>query len=116
MGESVGSEVIAVGSTDGSTPRETQLAGEGVLLFRSDFGSAAFRNVEPLFVEDALVYVSPNGPPAFDSPEYVAAHTEVRLLGDVRYINTEYDEIFSFWQARGGSVRPPVNGLRLHKL
>jgi len=113
LGESVGSEVIAVGSTDGSTPRETQLAGEGVPLFRSDFGSAAFRNVEPLFVEDALVYVSPNGPPALDSPEYAAAHTEVRLLGDVGYVNEEYDEIFSFWQARGGSVRPPGEWIKI---
>merc|ERR1711935_763538 len=47
------------------------------------------------------------------SEEYLAAHTEVRLLGDANYENTEYDEIFSFWKAGGGSVRPPGEWIKI---
>jgi len=111
-GADVGNQVIEIRSTDGSTPKETLAAGTGPGVFRSDFGSAAFRNMDSFFVDDPLAYVS-DGPPSLDSREYAAAHTEVRLLGDARYANTDYEEIFTFWKAGGGSVRPPGEWIKI---
>jgi len=105
-GEIVGAQIVDKRSNDDSAPREIQPAGELPGQFRGDFGSAAFRNMAPFVVGDPLVYVS-GGPPALDSLEYAAAHEEVRLLGDARNENQEFEEIFSFWKAGGGSVRPP---------
>ena len=55
---------------------------------------------------DLLEYASVD-PPALTIPEYLEAQTEVRLLGSADYANTDYDEIFNFRKAGGGSVRPP---------
>jgi len=115
-GESVGKAVFELRSTDGSLPKEVQSAGDGPGAFRSDFGSAAFRNMDSFFVEDPLAYVSSQGPPPLDSREYAAAHTEVRLLGNAAYANTDYDEIFSFWKAGGGTVRPPGEWIKITQM
>lgn len=106
FGAEVGAEVVSVRSEDGSIPKVTQPAGSGPTKFRADFGSAAFADMDEFIIDDASIYKS-DGPPPTSSPEYLAAHTEVRLLGDARYENQEYEEIFSFWKAGGGSVRPP---------
>ena len=37
----------------------------------------------------------------------------MRLLGDISYANPAYDEIFSFWKAGGGSVRPPGEWVKI---
>lgn len=111
-GIEVGEKVVEERENDGSTPQEIQPGGSGPGEFRADFGSAAFRNMAPFAIADAMVYVS-SGPPALTSPEYLAAHTEVRLLGDIAYANTTYDEIFSFWKAGGGSVRPPGEWIKV---
>ena len=105
-GFTVGNAVVNIRSTDGSTPKETLPGGNGHGKFRNDYGSASFRNMYSFVVNDPLEYASV-GPPALTSPEYLAAQTEFRLLGSADYANTEYDEIFNFWKAGGGSVRPP---------
>jgi len=111
-GEHVGEQVIEMRADDGTSPSETQPGGTGPGEFRADFGSAAFRNMTPFAIADPLAYISA-GPPALTSPEYLAAHTEVRLLGDISYVNTNYNEIFSFWKAGGGSVRPPGEWIKI---
>jgi len=111
-GASVGEKVFTIRSTDGSTPKDTLVGGNNAGQFRADFGSAAFRNMDSFLIGDPLDYVS-SGPPALTSPEYLAAHSEVRLLGDIEYANTEYDEIYSFWKAGGGSVRPPGEWIKI---
>lgn len=92
-GEYVGEQVVDLRANDGTSPPETQPGGSGPGEFRADFGGAAFRNMTPFAIADPLAYVSA-GPPALNSPEYLAAHTEVRLLGDAAYVNLTYDEIF----------------------
>ena len=111
-GEHVGTQVVELRETDGSSPPEVQPGGSGPGEFRADFGSAAFRNMTPFAIADAQAYISA-GPPALTSREYLAAHTEVRLLGDIAYVNTDYDEIFSFWKAGGGSARPPGEWIKV---
>ncbi|ETW99023.1 MAG: hypothetical protein ETSY2_41695, partial [Candidatus Entotheonella gemina] len=111
-GEYAGEQVVDLRADDGTSPPETQPGGSGPGEFRADFGAAAFRNMTPFAIVDPLAYVSA-GPPALTSPEYLAAHTEVRLLGDVAYVNPAYDEIFSFWKAGGGSVRPPGEWIKI---
>ncbi|WP_179130999.1 vanadium-dependent haloperoxidase [Candidatus Entotheonella palauensis] len=111
-GEYVGDQVVTLRANDGTSPPETQPGGSGPGEFRADFGAAAFRNMTPFAIADPLAYVSA-GTPALTSPEYLAAHTEVRLLGDVAYANPTYDEVFNFWKAGGGSVRPPGEWIKI---
>ncbi len=111
-GTYVGEQVVELREDDGTSPPETQPGGSGPGEFRADFGSAAFRNMTPFAITDALAYISA-GPPALTSPEYLAAHTEVRLFGNAAYANSTYDEIFSFWKAGGGSVRPPGEWIKI---
>ena len=114
-GSIVGNAVFKMRSDDGSTPKETLTGSGSPGNFRNDFGSAAFRNMDSIVVDDPLAYASA-GPPALTSPEYLAAHTEVRLLGNANYENSEYDEIFSFWKAGGGSVRPPGEWIKIAQI
>jgi len=111
-GKLVGKEVFSRRENDGTLDKVTLPGGTGPGQFRNDFGSAAFKNMKPFFIRNPQKYIS-EGPPSLTSEEYLAAHTEVRLLGDANYENTEYDEIFSFWKAGGGSVRPPGEWIKI---
>ena len=111
-GESVGDQVVALRANDGSSPGETQPGGTGAGEFRADFTSAQYRNMTPFAIADKLPYRSA-GPPALDSPEYLAAHHEVRLLGDDAYANQDYEDIFRFWRGGGGSARPPGEWIKI---
>lgn len=111
-GTSVGNTVVEIRSTDGSFPQEILVGGDGPGEFRADFTSAQYRNMTPFAIADKAAYVS-DGPPGLASPEYLAAHHEVRLLGDANYINPLYDEIFRFWSGGGGSVRPPGEWIKI---
>ena len=106
FGADVGAKVYSIRLSDGTIPKQTLAGGTGSTVFRADFGSASFADMEEFIIADASVYKS-QGPPATNSREYLAAHTEVRLLDDASYENQEYDEIFRFWKAGGGTVRPP---------
>jgi len=114
-GSRVAENVIDIRSNDGSTPKKTLTGGDSPGQFRNDFGSAAFRNMDSFVVDNPLNYVS-GGPPSPTSPEYLAAHSEVRLLGNAAYANTEYEEIYSFWKAGGGTVRPPGEWIKIAKV
>ena len=111
-GEEVGNQVVALRADDGSSPQEIQPGGTGPGEFRADFNSAQYRNMIPFAIADKAPYRSP-GPPPLISREYLAAHHEVRLLGDKAYVNQDYVEIFSFWKAGGGSARPPGEWIKI---
>ena len=111
-GASVGYAVVEERADDGSSPSETLPGGDAPGRFRADFTSAQYRNMLPFFVADPLAYVS-SGPPDLGSREYAVAFNEVLNLGDRGYPNREYDEIFNFWRAGGGSVRPPGEWIKI---
>ncbi|MDJ0848649.1 MAG: vanadium-dependent haloperoxidase [Myxococcota bacterium] len=111
-GASVGDGVVWERQDDGSSPSETLPGGDAPGRFRADFTSAQYRNMLPFSVTDPLAYVSA-GPPDLDSREYAVAFNEVRNLGDRSYPNADYDEIFNFWRAGGGSVRPPGEWIKI---
>lgn len=111
-GAYVGGAVVEARSDDGSADQEIILGSSGPGEYRADFTSAQFRNMVPFAIADKAPYVS-DGPPALNSPEYLVAHHEVRLLGDASYINEEYDAIYSFWAGSGGSARPPGEWIKI---
>ena len=105
-GASVGATVIAARSNDGTQTQDILPGGTAPGQFRNDFTSGQFRNMTPFAVADPSVHFAPPGP-ALNSPEYAAAHHEVRLLGDAASPNQNYEEIFRFWRGGGGTARPP---------
>ena len=111
-GETVGAMVVTLRTNDGSSPQEIQPGGTGPGDFRADFTSAQYRNMTPFAIADKAPYLSP-GPPALTSREYLAAHHEVRLLGDAAYVNQNYEDIFRFWRGGSGSARPPGEWIKI---
>jgi len=111
-GEEVGNQVVALRAEDGSSPQEIQPGGTSPGEFRANFTSAQYRNMIPFAIEDKAPYRS-LGPPPLTSREYLAAHHEVRLLGDDAYVNQDYEEIFRFWRGGGGSARPPGEWIKI---
>lgn len=68
--------------------------------------------VTPWTMSSGAQYRDPVGPPALDSPEYVAAVAEVRLLGDINAQalgnrTADQSEIALFWADGGGTATPP---------
>lgn len=111
-GEVVGDEVVTRRANDGSSPQETQPGGTDPGEFRADFTSAQYLNMMPFAIVDKAPYLSP-GPPSPSSREYLAAHHEVRLLGDASYVNQDYEAIFRFWRGGSGSARPPGEWIKI---
>jgi hypothetical protein len=111
-GKWVGGEVVALRVDDGSSPQETQPGGTDPGEFHADFTSAQYRHMTPFAIADKAPYLS-SGPPALSSREYLAAHHEVRLLGDASYVNQDYEEIFRFWRGGSGSARPPGEWVKI---
>lgn len=111
-GTFVAEEVLRLRADDGSQVQNIQPGSNGPGEFRADFTSAQFRNMDPFAIADPTAYISA-GPPALTSPEYLAAHHELRVLGDAAYVNAEYEEIFRFWRGGGGSARPPGEWVKI---
>ncbi len=111
-GENVGQQVVALRANDGSSPSETQPGDTAPGGYRADWGSAQYRNMAPFGVCDPGTYLSA-GPPALDSAAYADAFNEVKTLGNSANPDQEKDEIFNFWRAGGGSVRPPGEWIKI---
>lgn len=111
-GAAVGAAVVAARSSDGTQTQEILPAGTGPGEFRNDFTSGQFRNMTPFAIGNPSAYINPPVP-ALNSPEYAAAHHEVRLLGDAASPNQNYEEIFRFWRGGGGSARPPGEWIKI---
>jgi PAP2 superfamily protein len=104
-GASVGAQVRAARTNDGSAPNETQPAGSGPGVFRAAWSGVQFRNLTPFAIADPSIYVT-SGPPALDTLSYAAALAEVKLLGNAAIPDAAKLDTFRFWNLPNGSTQP----------
>ena len=109
IGRAVGEQVVAHAKTDrlfdpwtGTVP-----TGSGI-WFSSAIppaapGGAGFSAARPFFLTSTSQF-RPGPPPAFGSPEFLAALGEVRQISDTR--TTEQDSIARFWGLPVGTITP----------
>jgi len=109
IGRAVGEQVVAHAKTDrlfdpwpGTVP-----TGPGI-WFSSAIppaapGGAGFSAARPFFLTSTSQF-RPGPPPAFGSPEFLAALGEVRQISDTR--TTEQDSIARFWGLPVGTITP----------
>jgi hypothetical protein len=118
-GESVGNQVIALRSNDGTHVPESQcvvgtvppctfaIAG-GPGQFPRRFTASQFRNMTPFGIQSIVPYLS-SGPPALSSTEYADAFNDVKQFGSFTDTGTpEADEraaIGRHWQAETSTAR-----------
>ena len=112
FGARMGSAVMDARAHDGVQTQDILPGGTNPGQFRADFTSAQYRNMAPFAVADPAIYVNP-AVVSLTSREYAAAHTDVRMLGDARYANQDYDEIYRFWRGGGGTARPPGEWIKV---
>lgn len=104
LGRSVGAAVLARAATDGFTP---SAAGVVIPVCPGCWVSAPgvtpvfarLREMRPFFLSSASQF-RPGPPPAFGSPDYLAALAEVRHFSDTR--THEQDSIAKFWAKPAG--------------
>lgn len=111
-GRKVGETVVAARTGDGSTPVETQPAGEGPGVFRAAWSGVQYRNVRPFAVSDPARHI-PGPPPALTSVPYAAAFAEVAILGDAALPAPDLLATYQFWSLPAGSSQPPGEWLRI---
>ncbi|MEU8820517.1 vanadium-dependent haloperoxidase [Actinoplanes sp. NPDC048796] len=111
-GRHVGQAVVAARADDGSTPVESQPAGEGPGVFRAAWPGTQYRNVRPFAVADPGRYI-PAGPPALTSVPYAAARAEVAVLGDAARPDADLLATYQYWSLPAGSDQPPGEWLRI---
>ncbi|XVU29807.1 vanadium-dependent haloperoxidase [Actinoplanes sp. CA-054009] len=111
-GRHVGRAVVSVRADDGSTPVESQPAGEGPGVFRAAWSGTQYRNVQPFAVADPGRYI-PAGPPTLTSVPYAAAYAEVAILGNAALPDPELLATYQYWSLPAGSDQPPGEWLRI---
>ncbi|SNY75003.1 vanadium-dependent haloperoxidase [Paractinoplanes atraurantiacus] len=111
-GRHVGQAVVSVRTNDGSTPVESQPAGEGPGVFRAAWSGTQYRHVQPFAVADPGRYI-PAGPPALTSVPYAAALAEVAILGDAARPDPDLLATYQYWSLPAGSDQPPGEWLRI---
>lgn len=111
-GRSVGQQVLAARTGDGSTPVETQPGGTGPGVFPSPWSGVQYRNVRPFALADPAAHV-PGPPPALASLDYAAAFAEVALLGNAAIPAPEKLATFQFWAVPTGTSQPPGEWLKV---
>ncbi|XVV08485.1 vanadium-dependent haloperoxidase [Actinoplanes sp. CA-131856] len=111
-GRHVGRAVVSVRTGDGSTPVESQPAGEGPGVFRAAWPGTQYRNVQPFAVADPGRYI-PAGPPALTSVPYAGAYAEVAVLGNAARPDAELLATYQYWSLPAGSDQPPGEWLRI---
>jgi hypothetical protein len=103
-GQSVGEQVVALRSNDGTQAAEIIPAGSGIGEHRASF-DARFRHMTPFGIHNKAVYAS-GPPPAISSEAYARAFDDVKTLGQ-QDGDTRRNEIAAFWIAENGTVREP---------
>jgi hypothetical protein len=118
-GESVGQQVLALRSNDGTQLPETQCAvgtvppctfsfGAGPGQFPRTFSGSQFRHMTPFAIQSIDPYLS-SGPPPLSSVEYADAFNDVKRYGSMTDTGTpEADEraaIGKQWQAETSTAR-----------
>jgi hypothetical protein len=104
-GDQVGAQVVAARTGDGSTPVQSQPAGEGPGVFRAAWSGVQYAAVRPFAVADPGAHV-PGPPPPLASLDYAAAFAEVALLGDAAIAAPDKLATFTFWSLPAGSDQP----------
>jgi hypothetical protein len=103
-GQSVGQQVVALRSTDGTQTAESLAGGSGTGKFPRTFTGTQFRHMTPFGIVSIDPYRS-EGAPAFTSAEYAADLNEVKEIGSATDTNPERAAISRHWLAEGGTVR-----------
>jgi hypothetical protein len=111
-GDEVGARAVALRADDGSRPVQTQPAGSGPGVFRSEWSGVQYRAVRPFAVADPAAYAA-GAPPALDSLDYAAAFAEVNLLGSAAIPAPDKLATFQYWSLPAGSVQPPGEWLAI---
>jgi hypothetical protein len=111
-GRQVAQQALSSRANDGSRPVESQPAGFGPGVFRSEWSGVQYRNMRPFALADPGVFV-PGPPPALDSLDYAAAFAEVALLGDAAVPAPDKLATFQFWSLPAGSVQPPGEWVKI---
>lgn len=104
-GASVGNQVVALRTNDGSAISEIQAANTGVGQFRASWSGTQFRNLKPFAINNPSAYVQ-SGPPALNSVAYATAFNEVKTVGNGAINNPTSLEIFNFWASKAGTSQP----------
>ncbi|MFI0446468.1 vanadium-dependent haloperoxidase [Actinomadura sp. 6N118] len=111
-GESVGTYIFDLRTTDGSRPVETQPPGSGPEIFPQAWSGTQYRNMAPFGILDAARYVGP-GPSPLASLDYAAAFAEVKLVGDARIPDSGKSALYQYWSLPTGSAQPPGEWLKI---
>lgn len=111
-GTSVGNAVVALRTSDGSTPTESQAAGSAIGEFRAAWSGTQFRHLAPLAIVDPSVYVSDTRP-SLGSTAYSDAFNEVKTLGNAAVPDAQALATFQFWNSPGGSVQAPGEWIKV---
>jgi hypothetical protein len=105
-GASVGAQVRALRSADGSTPNESQAGSDAPGRFRASWSGVQFRNLRPFAIASAAPYVG-SGPPALDSLQYASALAEVKVQGNAAIADEAALATYTFWSLGAGTAQPP---------
>jgi len=109
IGRAVGEQVVAHAKTDRLFDPWTGTVPTGPGIWFSSAippsapGGAGFSAARPFFLTSTSQF-RPGPPPAFGSPEFLAALGEVRQISDTR--TTEQDSIARFWGLPVGTITP----------
>ena len=105
-GASVGAEVRALRTADGSTPNESQPGSDAPGHFRASWSGVQFRHLKPFAIASASPYVG-SGPPALDSLQYASAFAEVKVQGNAAIPDDTALATYTFWSLGAGTAQPP---------
>jgi membrane-associated phospholipid phosphatase len=109
IGRAVGEQVVAHAKTDRLFDPWTGTVPTGPGIWFSSAtppappGGAGFGAARPFFLTSTS-HFRPSPPPAFGSPQYLAALGEVRHISDTR--TPEQDSIAKFWALPAGTITP----------
>jgi len=109
IGRAAGEQVVAHAKTDRLFDPWTGTVPTGPGIWFSSAippappGGAGFAAARPFFLTSGSQF-RPSPPPAFGSPEYLAALGEVRQISDTR--TAEQDSIAKFWALPVGTITP----------
>jgi hypothetical protein len=106
IGRAIGAEVVARAQTDGffAPWSGTVPSGAGIWFSNSPPVGAGFGAAKTFFLLSGNQF-RPPPPPAFGSPEFLAALAEVRQISDTR--TAAQDANAKYWNFPGGTYTPP---------
>ncbi len=111
-GSSIGAQVVAARSNDGSSPVQVGPPGYGVGQFTGAFAGIQYRNLKPFAIANPAEYVT-GGPPALESVDYAAAFAEVKVIGSAALVDADKAAIYQYWSLSAGTAQPPGEWMKI---